>query len=155
VQDVDLGRVSGLARRAARRWDQLDDQDRPADRRDRVRGADLDDLAGPHPLAHDAHRDLAGREIDGGATGLLLDREGRELAHRDERLAAQQDADHRLLGGRDVVPDEHVVLELQGLGGGESGAGHRYRTGQRGDNPDAAAAVAAGLREGGSRPDGE
>ena len=117
--------------------------------------ADLDHLAGPHALPHDAHRDLARGEIDGGAAGLLVDGEGRELAHRHEGLAAEQHAHDRLLGGGDAVAKEDVVLEAQRLGAGQGGARDRDRTGQRRHDADAAAAVARGLGPGQRGPDGE
>jgi hypothetical protein len=141
VEHVDLGGVARGPGGAARLGNQLHDQHRAPDCRDGVGSPDLDHLAGAHPLAQHAHGDLAGGQVDGGATGVLGDGEGGELAYGDERLAAEQHANDRALSGRDPVAQEDVVLEAEGSWGRQGGscaatcAGQTTSRSRTGTNP--------------------
>src|SRR5713101_3365233 len=67
---------------------------------------------------------------------LLADRDLRQLAHREDGLAAQQHAHEGILRRADLVAPEDVVLELERERRRERGAGDRSPSVQRGDDPD-------------------
>src|SRR5207247_2046195 len=126
----------GVELSSRRTGDDLDNQHGAPDRRHRMRGVDLDDIARLHPLTHDGQSDPSRLELDRRSAAFLGHRHRRELTHGEERLAAHQHVDHRAFLGDDPVQGKDVVthFELQSLGGCR--ARHRRLANERGDHPD-------------------
>ena len=123
AQDVEVG--DHTRRRAAGLrglLEDLGDDDGAAHTGDGIRGADLDLFTRAHLLARGGEGELAGSELERRAAGYLGDGEHGALAHGHDGLAAEEHAGEGFVAGGDGVPQEHVVLELQGDGRGQGHA---------------------------------
>ena len=143
MEQVDIGRRRARLILGAR--NDLDHEDGAPDRRHRVRRADLDDLARLHPLPHDGQPDLAGLEVDRGASTLFGNGQHRELPHGEQGLAPHQDVHEGALLGADPVLHEHVVARLEGEGLGGGAARHRRLTDERAHDADARLLLGQGI----------
>jgi hypothetical protein len=86
----------------------------PANRRDGIGRANLDDLARLHALPQDGQADLPGLQIDGDASLVFHDLRLRQFADGKQRLAAHEDVDQRSFLCANPAPDKHVISQTQG-----------------------------------------
>jgi hypothetical protein len=143
MEQVDIGGRRARLILGAR--NNLDDEDGAPDRRHRVRRADLDDLARLHPLPHDGQPDLAGLEVNRGASTLFGDGQHGELTNGEQGLASHQDVHEGAFLGADPVLHEDVVAHLEGEGLRGSTARHGRLTDECAHDADARLLLGQGI----------